>query len=41
MYVYEDELHLNTTDNQELLEILTDWAKNSDYDYIAKLFKKY
>jgi hypothetical protein len=38
MHVYEDELHFNTTDNRELLEILTDWAKKP---YIAKLFKKY
>ena len=38
MYVYEDELHLNATDDQELLELLADRAKNPDY---AKLFQKY
>ena len=41
MHVYEDELHLSTTDDQELLELLADRARNPDYDYIAKLFQKY
>ncbi|CAB4431854.1 unnamed protein product [Rhizophagus irregularis] len=41
MYVYEDELHLSATNDQELLELLADRAKNPDYDYIAKLFQKY
>ena len=41
MYVYKDELHLSTTNDQELLELLADRARNPDYDYIAKLFQKY
>ena len=41
MHVYEDELHLSTTDDQELLKLLADRAKNPDYDYIAKLFQQY
>ncbi|CAB4480661.1 unnamed protein product [Rhizophagus irregularis] len=41
MYVHEDELHLSTTNDQELIEVLADRAKNPDYDYIAKLFQKY
>lgn len=41
MYVYEDELHLGATNDQELLELLADRAKNPDYDFIAKLFQKY
>lgn len=41
MYVYEDELYLSTVDEQELLVLLADRAKNPDYDYIAKLFQQY
>jgi len=41
MYVYEDELHLSATNDQELLVLLANRAKNPDYDYIAKLFHKY
>ncbi|CAG8617977.1 2376_t:CDS:1, partial [Racocetra persica] len=38
LHVFEDDLYLNTTNKQELLEILADRAYNLDYDYIAKLF---
>ncbi|CAG8751192.1 24792_t:CDS:2 [Dentiscutata erythropus] len=38
LHVFEDELYLNTTNEQELLEILADRAYNPGYDYIAKLF---
>ena len=41
LHIYEDNLHLNATDEQEILETLADRAKNLDYDYIAKLFQKY
>ena len=41
LHIYEDDLHLNATDEQEILETLADQAKNPDYDYIAKLFQKY
>src|SRR4051794_33306543 len=41
MHIYENELHLSTTDDQELLELLANRARNPDYDYIAKLFQKY
>lgn len=36
MHVYEDELHLSTTDDHELLELLADRARNPDYDYIFR-----
>lgn len=41
MYVHEDNLHLDATDEQDLLEILADRAKNPGYDYVAKLFQQY
>lgn len=41
LYFYEDNLHLNTTNEQELLEILADRGKNPGYDYVAKLFQQY
>ena len=41
LHVYEDNLHLNASDEQELLETLADRAKNPDYDYVAKLFQNY
>ena len=41
LHIYEDNLHLNATDEQEILETLADQAKNPDYNYIAKLFQKY
>ncbi|GBC01562.1 hypothetical protein RclHR1_04230007 [Rhizophagus clarus] len=41
LYAYEDSIHLNASDEQELLEILADRAKNPNYDYVAKLFQKY
>ena len=41
LYVYEDNLHLNTTNEQELLEVLADRAKNPGYDYVAKIFRQY
>ena len=41
LYVYEDNLHLNTTNDQELLEVLADRTQNPGYDYIAKIFQQY
>ncbi|CAG8851293.1 45137_t:CDS:2, partial [Gigaspora margarita] len=41
LHVFEDELYLNTTNEQELLEILVDRAYNPGYDYIAKHFYQY
>jgi len=41
LYTYEDEFHLDITNEQELLEKLADHASNPDYDYIAKLFQQY
>ncbi|PKY62829.1 hypothetical protein RhiirA4_490060 [Rhizophagus irregularis] len=41
LYAYEDSLHLNASDEQELMEILADRAKNPDYDYVAKIFQQY
>ena len=41
LYIYEDNLHLNTTNEQELLEVLADRAKNPGYDYVAKIFQQY
>ena len=38
---YEDILHLNATNEQELLEILADRASNPGYDYVAGLFQQY
>jgi len=38
---YEDKLYLNTTNDQELLEILSDRAFNPDYDTVLHLFRKY
>jgi len=39
LHIYENNLHLNASDEQKLLETLADWAKNLGYDYVAKLFK--
>jgi len=41
LYVYEDILHLNITNKQELIENLTDRAINPDYGYVANLFQQY
>lgn len=41
LYTYEDELHLNAVDDQNLIELLADRASNPDYDYVAKLFHQY
>ncbi|GBC31486.2 hypothetical protein GLOIN_2v252347 [Rhizophagus irregularis DAOM 181602=DAOM 197198] len=41
LYAHEDSLHLNASDEQELMEILADRAKNPDYDYVAKIFQQY
>ncbi|CAG8667306.1 39343_t:CDS:2 [Gigaspora margarita] len=41
LYIFEDDLYLNITNEQELLEILADRAYNPGYDYIAKLFQQY
>ena len=41
LYIYEDTLHLNTTDEQTLLEMLADRAYNLGYDYVSKLFQQY
>jgi hypothetical protein len=41
LYAYKDNLHLNISDEQELLEILSDRAKNLGYDYVAKIFQQY
>ena len=38
LFAYEDELHLNATNDQELLEILSDRAINPVYDTILHLF---
>lgn len=32
---------MNTKDDQELLEVLADRARNPDYDYVKKLFQEY
>ncbi|RIB19380.1 hypothetical protein C2G38_2182064 [Gigaspora rosea] len=41
LHVFEDELCLNITNEQELLEILANQAYNPGYDYVAKLFQQY
>ena len=41
IYAHEDRLHINVTDEQELLEVLADRANNPDYDYVYHLFDKY
>ncbi|CAB4444906.1 unnamed protein product [Rhizophagus irregularis] len=41
LHVYEDQLHLNATNEQNLMEILADRAINPDYGYISNLFQKY
>ncbi len=41
MHVYENKIHFSITDDYELLELLADRTRNSDYDYIVKLFHKY
>ena len=41
LYAYEDQLHINTVDEQALLEVLADRASNPDYDYVYNLFSKY
>jgi len=38
LFAYEDELYLNTTNDQELLEILSD---RPDYDTVIHPFRKY
>ena len=41
LYTYEDELHILTLSDEELVEILADRAMNPGYDYVANLFKYY
>ncbi|GES89782.1 hypothetical protein GLOIN_2v1883854 [Rhizophagus clarus] len=41
LYVYQDKLHLEASDEQELIELLADRSVNPDYDYVAKLFQEY
>ncbi len=41
MYSYEDELHLSTKNDQELLELLADRGNNPDYGYIFRLFQEF
>ncbi|CAG8811969.1 18455_t:CDS:1, partial [Gigaspora margarita] len=41
IYTYEDELYLNTNNEQELLVLLSNRTTNSDYYYIVKLFQQY
>jgi hypothetical protein len=41
LYSYQDDLHLSAADDQELLEILADRARNPDYNYVHKLFQGY
>ena len=41
MYSYEDELHLSTKNDQELLELLADRGINPDYGYIFRLFQEF
>ncbi len=40
LFAYEDELHLNTINEQELVELLADRSSNPDYDYVLKLFQQ-
>ena len=41
LFTYEDELYLKATNDQELLELLSDRASNPDYDTVLHLFRKY
>ncbi|GES83311.1 hypothetical protein GLOIN_2v1883854 [Rhizophagus clarus] len=41
LIAHEDELHINATNDQELLEILSDRANNPDYNSVFHLFQKY
>jgi hypothetical protein len=41
LYSYQDDLHLSAADDQELLEILADRARNPDYNYVYSLFYEY
>jgi hypothetical protein len=41
IYTYEDQLYLNTADEQELLVQLADRAINPDYDYVFNQFRQY
>jgi len=41
MYSYKDKLYLSAKNDQELLELLTDRANNSDYNYIVRFFQEY
>lgn len=41
LHVYKDQLYLNATNEQNLMEILADKAINPDYGYISNLFQKY
>ena len=40
LHAYEDELHLNATNEQELVELLADRSSNPDYDFVLKLFQQ-
>ena len=40
LYAYEDEFHISTTNEQELVELLADRSSNPDYDYVLKLFQQ-
>jgi hypothetical protein len=41
IYSYQNELHLSTTNDQELLELLADRARNPNYNYVHNLFQGY
>jgi len=40
LHAYEDDLHINATNEQELVELLADRSSNPDYDYVLKLFQQ-
>ncbi|CAG8661813.1 1810_t:CDS:1, partial [Paraglomus brasilianum] len=41
LFAYKDKLYLNATNDQELLEILSDRAFNPDYDTVLHFSRKY
>ncbi|CAG8809373.1 8061_t:CDS:1, partial [Dentiscutata erythropus] len=41
LYTYQDELHVFTLSNDELIKILANQSVNPDYDYIKNLFTCY
>lgn len=40
-YVYEDELHLSASDNNELAQLLADRSKNPDNGFLKYLYSKF